>query len=439
MAALKRIIISLVIIVAVGSIVIVGTRAFFSDTETSTDNVFTAGAIDLQIDNESYYNGIFQQDTSWSLKDLTIEKFFNFTDVKPNDFGEDTISLHVNTNDAWVCADVKLTSNNDNGLTDNEEEDGDTTDGVGNGELANAINFIWWADDGDNVLENDETVLPGGPLGSLDIGETSTVALADSQSGIWGIGPLPGNTTKYIGKTWCFGTLTSNALDQDGEGPESDRTPANSTGGISCDGSGLGNETQTDSTTVDVTFRAEQSRHNLNFLCSQPEITPTVTPTTTPNPGEPFVDAVPSVSGTFGNCCDANNLESDQNIAASKVTGAPDSPPDSDFIQISDNSVITTQFVDNKAVDGTGDDIRIHVYDALFPANALIEVSDDCVSYVSLGIHADTSNVDLDINGTGLTEVQCVRLTDQVAGGDPYPTLGFDLDAIEALNSIAVP
>ena len=34
-----------------------GTVAFFSDTESSTGNVFAAGSLDLLIDNESYYNG----------------------------------------------------------------------------------------------------------------------------------------------------------------------------------------------------------------------------------------------------------------------------------------------------------------------------------------------------------------------------------------------
>ena len=33
------------------------TGAFFSDTETSSGNTFTAGAIDLQIDSTCHYNG----------------------------------------------------------------------------------------------------------------------------------------------------------------------------------------------------------------------------------------------------------------------------------------------------------------------------------------------------------------------------------------------
>jgi hypothetical protein len=151
----------------------------------------------------------------------------------------------------------------------------------------------------------------------------------------------------------------------------------------------------------------------------------------------PYVDEVVGVTGTFGHCC--SDLSSDPLVAKPLVTGAPDSPPDYDFIQISDNSSITLKFVDNKAVP-TGDtnpDIQIHVYDDLFPATATIEVSQDGTTWVSLGNYPDTADVDLNIEGTGLAEVKYVRLTDLVAGGDPYPTLGFDLDAVEALSSAA--
>lgn len=243
---------------------------------------------------------------------------------------------------------------------------------------------------------------------------------------------------KYIGKAWCFGTLTPAPLPNDANtGPD-----VRIGGGVSCDGSAENNTTQTDSLTADISFEAVQSRNNPGFVCGGPAVTPTpttsITPTPTP-PSEPFADDVPEVLGTYGNCCDANNLESNAAIAATKVTGAPDSPPDSDFIQISDNSTVILRFVNNRAVNGPGADVRIWIYDSLFPASAQIEMSSDCSSYVDFGIHADTSNVDLDIEGSGLTDVQCIRMTDQVAGGDPYPTLGFDLDAAEALNSVIFP
>lgn len=281
---MPRIILSLSLIaIVLGAIGYGGTTAFFSDAETSTANTFTAGAIDLKVDNESYYNGILNASTTWNAKDLTVEKFFNFLDLKPNDYGEDTISLHVDTNDAFLCANVKLTSNNDNTL--NEPEALVDGNGTSTGELAGLVNFVWWADDGDNVLENNEKVISKGPIGALGVGGSTTVALADSATNIWtGVGgPVPGQVTKYIGKAWCFGTIGTTTIAQDGSG--SLMSPAGnndgngiagqpSDGGITCNGSALTNASQTDSLTADVTFSAMQSRNNPGFLCVPPVVRP---------------------------------------------------------------------------------------------------------------------------------------------------------------------
>ena len=247
--------------IAVVAILVAGaTGAFFSDTETSTGNTFTAGAIDLKIDNESYYNGVFNEGTSWlQPADLDGQLFFDFRDLKPGDWGEDTISLHINNNDAYACVDVRLDSNDDNGITEPEGEDGDQTDGPGNGELASAINFYWWADDGDNVFEDDETLLPAGSLDSLSVGEVATVALADSEGGIFN-GLLTGDQTYYIGKAWCFGDSQFEAYPQGDTGPI--ERP------VICDGSEEDNTTQTDSLTATISFMAVQSRNNDNFVCA---------------------------------------------------------------------------------------------------------------------------------------------------------------------------
>ena len=50
---MKKIIISLAVIGVVSAVVIGGTIAYFSDTETSVGNTFTAGTIDIAIDNEN--------------------------------------------------------------------------------------------------------------------------------------------------------------------------------------------------------------------------------------------------------------------------------------------------------------------------------------------------------------------------------------------------
>src|SRR3989344_1630326 len=180
---ISRIIIGLLLIVGAGGTLVGGTSAFFSDTETSTGNSFTAGAIDLKIDNDSYYNGnrctnigtlelpnfVWQGTagfpepgtpctTSFGLSDLGNGLlFFDFRDLKPDDEGEDTISIHVQ-NDAWACMDLTLTSNDDNSSTEPELGDGDVADTVNawDGELAGVLEFFWWADDGDNVYEEGE-------------------------------------------------------------------------------------------------------------------------------------------------------------------------------------------------------------------------------------------------------------------------------------------
>jgi predicted ribosomally synthesized peptide with SipW-like signal peptide len=55
---MKRILLSLGLIVAVAGVVAGGTIAFYNDTETSTGNIFTAGSIDLKVDHlKQSYNG----------------------------------------------------------------------------------------------------------------------------------------------------------------------------------------------------------------------------------------------------------------------------------------------------------------------------------------------------------------------------------------------
>ena len=267
----KRILIASSMVAIAIAITIGATGAFFSDDETSRDNIFSAGAIDLQIDNESYYNGEFQENLSWELRDLTIEKFFDFPDLKPGDEGEDTISIHVGSNDAWVCMDVDLTATDENEITEPESEDGDVTEDEG--ELQNFINFVWWPDDGDNVLEDDEAELAvfTGTLGEMD---GLSIPLADaSGNAVFGDEPLPGDSVNYIAKAWCYGELQLAPLTQDiGDNGRSPSDPEGA--GVLCDGEDVDNTSQTDSVVGDIVFTAIQSRNNLEFICGEGELPP---------------------------------------------------------------------------------------------------------------------------------------------------------------------
>lgn len=296
---MPRIILSLsLIIVVTGAITFGATNAFFSDTETSVANTFTAGAIDLKVDNESYYNGnkctnvgteeepeyewvgdaAYPEagtscDTSFGESDLDDGLlFFNFTDLKPDDEGEDTISLHVDNNDAYACLDISLTSNDDNSSTEPELLVPDTEDDVDStwdGELAQNIQMLWWADDGDNVYEEGETPLTDGVRTLYNLAfEAFSIPLADSITNVWDTlnpGPIPGDEVRYIGKAWCFGTLTPDPVaDNGGVNPSVDP-------GVNCDGTALNNLTQTDGATLDLAFRVVQARHNEDFTCNKEE------------------------------------------------------------------------------------------------------------------------------------------------------------------------
>src|SRR3989344_479247 len=270
---MKRILLSLGMIVFVGGVVAGATGAFFSDTETSTGNTFAAGELDLTIDNTSYgfdWNrpgennptGEWGQNSanSWGLSDLTDQLFFSFRDLKPGDYGEDTISLHVQNN-AWACMAFDLTGTPENGVNEPEADVPDLTVETGEGELQNYLSFLFWRDDGDNVLETGEQVIPelSGLPGSAFTGDWLTIAdMGDT--------PLQaGAAPTFIGKGWCFGTMTETPVTQDNLNnvpPTPGRT------GFTCDGSGDHNIAQTDAIVLDVSFYSEQSRNNPNFQCS---------------------------------------------------------------------------------------------------------------------------------------------------------------------------
>ncbi|MCH7951809.1 hypothetical protein IH980_03675 [Patescibacteria group bacterium] len=261
---MRKILLSLLTISAVALVAVAATGAFFSDTETSTGNTFEAGSIDLKIDNTSYLNGVLQEGLSWELKDLDGELFFDYQDLKPGDEGEDTVSLHVFENNAWACVDLTITANDDVTCTEPElDDDVDCEEpGEGLGELADELEFIFWVDDGDNVLEDDEEILTQGPASNV-LGDV-TWTLADSdENNVGGIDgdPLTGSVDYFIGKAWCFGDLTPDATASgQGVSPVVDS-------GIDCDGAGVDNASQTDLLEGTISFYAEQSKNNPDFQC----------------------------------------------------------------------------------------------------------------------------------------------------------------------------
>lgn len=265
---MKRLLVSGATLLFIGALVVSATGAFFSDTETSTGNTFAAGDIDLQIDNESYVTNtagvlVASQTNTWAMSNLTNQLFFSFSDVKPGDLGEDTISIHVGSNDARACMAADITATPENTLVDPETDAGDVGPANGdNGELQNYLNFVFWNDDGDNVYEVGESQINQlvGPANAIFNGAWAPIGTTSI---------LAGNSTNYVAKAWCVGTLTPAAVAQDGLGKTGTNGPLSARGtGFTCSGVGDQNKAQTDGITMDVSFYAVQSRNNPNFTCA---------------------------------------------------------------------------------------------------------------------------------------------------------------------------
>ncbi|HAM88512.1 MAG: hypothetical protein US83_C0014G0001 [Candidatus Falkowbacteria bacterium GW2011_GWC2_38_22] len=103
---MKKIISSLISIIIVAVFTVGSTIAFFSDTETSADNVFSAGSLDIKIDSQSHFRDLVCTDGYWIdpyaivCEDTTIGK-------KDNEYGKSLQSFFVNTANAMVIDEKK--------------------------------------------------------------------------------------------------------------------------------------------------------------------------------------------------------------------------------------------------------------------------------------------------------------------------------------------
>lgn len=228
----KRILVSLSVIGAVAAIAIGGTIAYFSDTETSTGNTFTAGELDLrfQVDGEAAGFADVNGEPLFESTDLNL-----LGDMKPGDKGERTVRLWVDSNPACGKLSVTVTEDKDNTCNEPELKDEPACTAEGYGELNDAVNFAVWEDDCDNILELDEneSILVSGPLSG-----TKAYSIGELPTGV-------GDAQCY-GVAYCFGTWNADGT---------------------CDGSAVNNASQSDSFKADIVIDALQKRNQFDNGC----------------------------------------------------------------------------------------------------------------------------------------------------------------------------
>lgn len=208
---MKKILISASIVAAVAAVVVGATTAYFSDTETSQGNTFTAGSLDLIV----YIDDNPQNPLNGPI--------FSVPDMKPGDSGEKTISVKVDNNPACGFVSFNLTSDLDNTCT--EPEIGDeanctttpTGTDVGSGELNDNVVWTIWSDMGTNDHPgcDNANAHPGDNVYNLNCGDSllTTGNLVASKS--WSIGELPTSTNQYYGIKWELPLAVGNIVQSD--------------------------------------------------------------------------------------------------------------------------------------------------------------------------------------------------------------------------------
>lgn len=233
----------------------VGTMAFLNDTESMENNVMTAGTLDLTLDWCWFYRG---EETKHDTQAPTNPDgpMLELDDVKPGDWGCGVISIHVETNPAWVWFRTSDYESEENGMTEPEREaEGD--DGSSSGELGEHINVVAAPlgcvedDDGATSTTEAKQVLPHGGEDAVSLDEWTTDETARTQTG---------------GRNYCYykGTLEDASADLGGGIKLGEHQPGRTCyiGFCWCIPKEVGNEIQSDTVSVDLDFYAEQSRHN---------------------------------------------------------------------------------------------------------------------------------------------------------------------------------
>ena len=207
---------ALMVIALVGG----GTWAYFSDVETSVDNTFTAGTLDLTPDTATIH-------------------VISYSDVNP---GWSNVSGSTH-NDSWTLTNsgnvdgdliiaIGAIANADNGTEDPEDDAG--SGDTGNGDLGAALDVVFWADLNSNGSIDGGVWFDTNSNGYMDAGEGEKMYDGDLDS-------MPATYPPSSGK-----------IDLDGSGSIDvyfDASVATT----------VGNGIMGDSCTFDITFQLDQT------------------------------------------------------------------------------------------------------------------------------------------------------------------------------------
>jgi predicted ribosomally synthesized peptide with SipW-like signal peptide len=212
---MSKILISLMTIALVGALIGGGVYAYFSDTETSTANTFTAGTLNLDLTDTSD-DGTESETETWV-----------FSAIAPGASGGGarlTINNAGSMNGYLDLSSVGVTNaENYDADTDEAEAtvDGDTSDETGGGELgANLLVQIWLDADNDGAVDVDgssnlleESIYPAADIGAANPGVTGVL---DNIADTYNLDEqLDAGSSTYIALLYTLPGATNNGVQGD--------------------------------------------------------------------------------------------------------------------------------------------------------------------------------------------------------------------------------
>jgi len=214
---MKKILISLMTIALVGALIGGGIYAYFSDVETSTGNVFTAGTLNLNLTDTSD-DGSESETATWV-----------FSNIAPGETGGGgagaglTVS-NTGSLDGYLDLSSITPTNAENydAATDEAEaaDDANTSDATGGGELgANLLVQIWLDADNDGAVGvaagvlTEVSIYPAAAIGAPDPGVTGVL---DSIAATYDLDELLNwGSSTYIAILWDLPSATTNTVQGD--------------------------------------------------------------------------------------------------------------------------------------------------------------------------------------------------------------------------------
>lgn len=224
---MKKIVIGALLLAVLGVASFTGTRAFFSDTETSTGNVFAAGSMDLRV-------GIDSASKSFVPQNLNNRTMFDFKGLMPGDVDSGFFKLE-SSQDAWVCMAADIAEENKS--------------------MKHNIELATW-------VEN----TPDGKVGTAEVGTLEAYTLGQYDQAGWVAvqdksvngTPLSADEQYEQGFAYCFGEFARN---DDGSLVVEKSMPV-------CNGASVPNGAQGGIVKGEIRFHAVQARNNPDFQCS---------------------------------------------------------------------------------------------------------------------------------------------------------------------------